>query len=539
MRIFGISGSLIGKDNHDLAAALYEDGKIVANYEEERLCRIKHSKNLYLPDLCIQKIFQEKDITFDDIDVIAIPHNPETKEDYSKKLKEHFKSEAWCFDKLFYSGHHRAHIYDSLFQSGFDSAACLVIDGVGDIADSTTLAHFRDNCLDIIKVYTTEASLGALYSAGTTVCGFNHFDEGKLMGLSSYGKPVEKMPLKWDSKLQSIESQVFSFESNLNIDMPFEAFIRKNDYPYRARVEQDNIMYYVNVAASIQDCFNRIVLELVKYLKEVTKEDNLILSGGCIQNCITNELIIESGLFKNVFAAPAVHDAGCAAGLALNAAHELGEKIQNIRLKNSYTGSSYSDEEILKVCNDTSYALKQYNEDYLIDLLRKDNMVAWFQGGSELGPRALGHRSLLGNPSNRSNLFKINDTIKYRENWRPLAPSIPIELFKQVMDTDTLDLTEFMLRTIKIRPEWRKKLIAVCHIDNTTRPQSVEKEQNPEFHSLLMNFYKKTGVPGLINTSFNGRGEPIIETPEQAVAFMDRTPNLKAIVFNAKYVLER
>jgi carbamoyltransferase len=172
-------------------------------------------------------------------------------------------------------------------------------------------------------------------------------------------------------------------------------------------------------------------------------------------------------------------------------------------------------------------------------MMEKGLIGAWYQGGSEIGPRALGHRSIIATPKYRENLNVINNTIKHRENWRPLAPSLPQELFYEVFDTNSMDLTEFMLRTVVIKPEWRKKLIAVCHIDNTTRPQTVRREDNPEYYDLIMDNYKLTGIPAIINTSFNGKGEPIIETPQQAMAFMDRTPNMNFIVFNAKYIITR
>ena len=171
--------------------------------------------------------------------------------------------------------------------------------------------------------------------------------------------------------------------------------------------------------------------------------------------------------------------------------------------------------------------------------LKNNKIIAWFQGGSEIGPRALGHRSILANPENHNNLLVINNYIKQRENWRPLAPIVPAELFDLIFDVSSYDLTEFMLRTIKIRDEWQKKLSAVCHIDGTTRPQRLEREQNPELYNLIINFYKETGIPCLINTSFNGRNEPIIETPEQAIKFLKKKKYLDYVIFNSKYVVSR
>lgn len=539
MRILGISGSLICDDNHDCAAALFENGRIVANYEEERLTRVKHSVTSKMPDLAIKKILTERNLTIHDIDAIGIPHDPNRKALYKEKLKEYFKTDAKCFDNLFYTKHHHAHIYDSFFTSGFESAACLIVDGYGDQTDAITLAQMKDNELKIIKVYPIQSSIGMLYNAVSQLFGFGSFGDGKVMGLSSYGKPIGKMPLVWEDNDIKNKINLLSFDSLAMLGFSFIKYITKHNYPYGKVSDTDNIMYYSDIASTLQSTFNEIIINLCKQLKEETNEDNLILSGGCIQNCIANNLIVESGLFKNIYAGPAPHDGGAAAGLAFLAAKELNQKIENIRLKVSYTGKEYTDKDILAVIDTNIFNIEKYEQSKVIDNIENGYVIAWFQGGSEIGPRALGHRSILANPALRKNLFIINDKIKHRENWRPLAPSIPNELFNEIFESRSIDLTEFMLRTIEIKQAWRKKLIAVCHIDNTTRPQTVDKEQNEEFYNLLKGFYDKTGIPGLINTSFNDRDEPIIETPEQAMNYLKKNEYINSIVFNAKYWVTR
>lgn len=537
MKILGISGSLI-YSNHDAAAALVIDGKLVGNYEEERFNRIKHSVDHPFPKISIDKLLKENNLTIEDIDLIVIPHDPNTKEECLKELgrKLHTKKKL----NIAYHSHHMAHICDSVFQSGFKSCACLIVDGQGDQKDGVTLAHYKDDKIKLLKIYDFKKSLGTLYSSGATVfMDLGPFGEGKLMGLSSYGIPNQLMPLAWkNNDIEAVYEKYIVDDRIETAEMACTAFLKRNCFPYRSFLskEEDNIMYFVNTAASIQKCYSDIFVGLVKYLKELTQEDNLILSGGCIQNCIANNLAIETGLFKNVFAGPAPHDGGCAAGLAFYGAYISGENIINERLKNSYVGKTYSEEEILSEIGDCETEV--YDEDKLVRELKNNTIIAWFQGGSEIGPRALGHRSILASPADRENLFTINNTIKHRENWRPLAPIVPAELFDLIFDVKSYDLTEFMLRTLIIRPEWRKKLTSVCHIDNSTRPQRLEKEQNPELYSLLMKFYKETGIPCLINTSFNGRGQPIIETPKEAIQFMKKTKNLDEIVFNSKWVVK-
>lgn len=544
MKVLGISGSLMCDENHDAAAALVIDGKLVGNYEEERFNRVKHSFNKAFPIISIKKLLKENNLTLNDIDVIAIPHDPAQKAEYTQKIIQAIDDTCIKTPDLVYFDHHIAHICDSVFQSGFEHCACLVSDGIGDVRDSITLAQYKDGKIEILQKYAAEVSVGVLYTiASVGMLNLGDFSEGKFMGLAPYGKPTEKMPLYWENnQIKSllpacIDTDYPTVNQLSNYLTVFERYLVKNTYPYGERPKDTNVMYYTNLAASVQKCYEEITLGAIKYLKELTGETNLILSGGCIQNCIANNLIIESGLFSNVFAGPAPHDAGCAAGLAFYGAYSKGEKIENKRLTNSYVGKVYTDDECLDAC--TNVKVEHYDEDKVIKDLKAGKIFAWFQGGSEIGPRALGHRSLIADPSNRNNLFVLNDHIKHRENWRPLAPIIPDFMFEKVFGTANHQLCEFMLRTLTIKPEYRKKLIAVCHIDNSTRPQWLEEKENPELYKLIKNFYTKTEVPGLINTSFNGRGQPIIETPEQAIDFLKANEYLTGVIFNAKYVVTR
>lgn len=540
MKVLGISGSLIYADNHDASAALVIDGKLVGNYEEERFNRIKHSVGKSFPINCIQRLLQENNLTIDDIDVISMPHDPRYKERDIKDIVNRICANSTHVPELIYEDHHMAHACDSFFQSGFESAVCVIIDGSGDNKDGITITHIKDNKIKVLKKYPYTKSLGLLYSTGATgYTNLGEFGEGKFMGLASYGQPVDTIPFRWENNDIVLDIAYDETAYNLYnvIDAGLVSYFKKNSYPYAMSTCDNDAMYYANFASSIQKTFNDIVMELVRYAKELSGEDNLVLSGGCIQNCIANNLIVESGLFKNVFAGPAPHDAGCAAGLAFHASYVMGEKINNKRLTNSYVGKTYSDDEILKVCE--GYNVEEYNEDKVASIIKGNSIIGWFQGGSEIGPRALGHRSIIANPATRNNLNLINNTVKHRENWRPLAPTVPNELFDKIFKTNSKDLTEFMLRTLTIRPELRKKLTAVCHIDNTTRPQCLQRDVNPELYDLIMKFYKISGVPCVINTSFNGKGEPIVETPQEAINFLERTPNMDYIIFNAKYIVKR
>ena len=541
MKILGISGAL-SEANHDCSAALLIDGKLVGNYEEERFNRIKHSIGKF-PLLSIQRLLNENNLTLDNIDAIGISIGDD--DEYINAIKLIDPNCKKIPKRIFYS-HHMGHICDVYYQSGFKSSAIVIVDGDGDNKEGITIAHAKNDDINILKIYDYRKSLGILYGSATGYCGLGEYGDGKFMGLTSYGFDTGKRIMKFNDETKDIDIFYKTLSLNeLKCYKNSEHIIAKSlnnhfyniFYPYVENIES-NLLYYIHFAKTIQENFNEVYLDIIKYAKELTGEDNLCITGGCIQNCIGNNLVVESGIFKNVFAPPAPHDAGCAAGYAFYAANVLKEPINNIRLTNSYVGKKYNNDEIEQSFN-KNFKVEEYNKEDIVNLLAKNKIIAWFQDGSELGPRALGHRSILANPAERDNLNYINNNIKLRENWRPLAPIVPSELFDIIFDVKSYDLTEFMLRTILIKPEWQKKLCAVCHIDGTTRPQRLIREVNPELYDLIMAFYRKTGIPCLINTSFNGKGEPIIEKPEEALTFLNKTKVLDYVIFNTKFKVSR
>ena len=561
MKILGIHCGMYDMA-HDTSACLVVDGKLIDKFEEERFTRIKHYTKF--PYESIKYILEKNNLKIADIDAIGIPFHEHCESKNIKellpKLQKLGKIEK--LPKLFYGNHHLNHAYESFYQSGFNSAACLVVDGLGDSLDSISIFKIENDKFQLLKKYNILQSLGLLYSNASGYCGMAEYSEGKLMGLASFGKSSSNHLIEFkdndiiftDKKLQNYSKTFLSVlnsyekeEYNKIIDSTINVFFKRVNewwkqkiYPYAGYDDYPmNIMYYADLAASVQNDFNNIMLNLVKYTKELTNEDNLVLSGGCIQNCTANNLIVESQIFKNVYASSIPHDGGISIGNAFYAASQMGEKIHKTRIKNSYSGKIYSDKEIKDVIFDEKHSVNDYKIDNIIQRLENHNIIAWFQDGSEMGPRALGHRSILANPSRRETLLIINEQIKNREIWRPFAPIVPAELFDLLFDVKSYDLTDFMLRTIPIKEEWRHKIPAVCHIDGTTRPQRLEKEQNPELYELLIRFYEKTGIPCLLNTSFNGKAEPIIETPQEAINFFKLKNKLDYIIFNCKYVVTR
>lgn len=540
MKILGISGALRCQ-NHDCSASLLIDGKLVGNYEEERFNRIKHSVGKF-PLLTIHRLLDENHLKLEDIDAVGISIGD--KREYLTAMNM-IDPNCKKIPQFVFDGHHLGHICDAYYQSGFSSAAVVIIDGDGDAREGITIAHVVDNDIKILKKYDYRKSLGLLYGAAAGYCGFDAYGEGKFMGLTSYGKDLGIRIMDFNDTTKEIDLHCpeLDMDDLVNYDQPediisctFESYFIKNYYPYYNKNEESNLLYYIDFAKTIQENFNEVYLDVIKYAKELTGEDNLCVTGGCIQNCVGNNVIVESGIFKNVFAPPAPHDAGCGAGYAFYAANRLGEKIERKRLTNSYVGKTYSDKEVLKSVT-KKFNVEEYDLNKVVNILKGEKIIAWFQGGSELGPRALGHRSILADPSDRENLNDINNLIKHRENWRPLAPVVPAELFDLIFDVKSHDLAEFMLRTIPIKKEWQKKLAAVCHIDGTTRPQRLVRDENPELYDLIMEFYKQTGIPCLVNTSFNGRGQPIIETPKEALQMLKKTDALNCVIFNAKHIV--
>jgi len=536
MNILGIQ-STVGGLQHFTSASIVIDGKVKGNYEEERFNRIKESDKF--PYLAIERCLKNNGLTINDIDVVASPLSLDNLKEFFPDLTKDVKT--------IYHSHHMGHICSAFYQSGFKSAVCLIVDGCGDQNEGVTIAQVKNNEIKILKKFSIVESLGLLYTAGANYCNLGESGEGKLMGLAGYGTPNKDIPIiDWDDETNSIKQYYLKYDTedilglDDNVAVIFEYvaskisdYFAENIYPY-SDSEKNNLMCYTNFAATIQYNYDKIMMKLAKYCKELTGEDNLVMSGGCANNCIANNLIVNSKLFKHFYIDPAPHDGGCALGYALYAAYELGEPIENKKVDNSYMGKVYTEEEISGL--DAEYS--DYDEDKTVSDLADNKIIGWFQGGAEFGPRALGHRSILSNPNSIDMLYKMNN-IKGRATWRPLAPVVADELFDLIFDTDNYDLTEFMLRAMPIKESMKKLIVAVCHIDGTTRPQRLTKQANPELHSLLMNFYRKTGVPCLINTSFNSSEEPIIETPEQALVFLNTHDAMDSIIFNCRYEVKR
>lgn len=573
MRILGLSALY-----HDSAAALLIDGRIVAAAQEERFTRKKHDSSL--PTNAIKACLDIGGLTPSDIDVVAFYEKPFLKferllETYAAFAPRGFTSfrraiPVWIKEKLFqkdtlikhlqafdsdvdwaskliFSEHHLSHAASAFFPSPFEEAAVLTMDGVGEWA-TTSLAHGSGNELTVQKEIHFPHSLGLLYSAFTYYTGFKvNSGEYKLMGLAPYGSARYRqlildnlIDLKEDGSFR-LDQSYFDYATGLTMtNRKFDALF---EGPPRSPAD-DITQKDMDLAASIQAVTEDVVLRLAKNIKAETGAKSLCLAGGVALNCVANGKILTDKIFDAVWIQPAAGDAGGALGAAL-VAHHLHNGAPRTpatdtdAMAGSYLGPSFSQTEIERRLTDSGAVFETVtDENALIDhtaqALSDNKAVGWFQGRMEFGPRALGARSILGNPSDPETQKTLNLKVKFRESFRPFAPAILREDVAEWFDLDQdspymlvvapvtndhckplsrLDLERWGLDRVNAV---RSDIPAVTHVDYSARVQTVRKETNPRFHALISRFKDMTGIPIVVNTSFNVRGEPIVCTPEDA-----------------------
>ena len=554
---------------HDSAAALIKDGVVISAIQEERLSRIKHDQKF--PTNAINKILEINNISLDEISYVCFYDKPflkferllETYISYAPKGFNSFRKAMplWMKEKLFqkemikkelkainsnfnleifFCEHHLSHAASAFFPSPFDDAIILTADGVGEWA-STTISIGKKNDIKIVEEIHYPHSIGLIYSAFTGYLGFKvNSGEYKVMGLAPYGKPKYKdiilnnlVDLKEDGSFK-LNQKYFNYSTGLTmVNKKFEDLFGK-----KTRIsETDEIdQFHMDIAASIQEVTELIMLNIVKYISKKYSVDNLCLAGGVALNCVANSKILNSKLFKNIWIQPAAGDAGGAIGSALSIWYQElnNERKENKSdlMKGSYLGPAYSDAEIEDSLAELGANFSKLDYEKLIDktadLISKGNTIGWFQGKMEFGPRALGNRSILADPRNANMKSIINMKIKRRESFRPFAPSV-LEKFQTDWFDDSF-ISPYMSSLAFVKEEKKKIIPAITHIDGTARLQSVNFDTNPKFASLINAFYEITNVPILLNTSFN-ENEPIVMKPEEALDCLLRT-DMDAIVIN-------
>jgi len=561
---------------HDSAAALIVDGKIIAAAQEERFSRKKHDAEY--PYHAVEYVLKESKLNLNQIDHIVFFEKPFLKferllETYMAFAPRGFKSFSlsmpiWLREKLFqkkflfdklkqhdenfndikkinFSEHHYSHAASAFYPSPFQNAVILTLDGVGEWA-TTTVAFGDKNKLEIIKEIYFPHSLGLLYSAFTYYTGFKvNSGEYKLMGLAPYGKPIFKdliinkiLDLKKDGSFK-LNMKYFNYTTGLT--MTNKKFSKLFGNPVRDPKKDLLKEFHMNIAASIQAVTEEIVLRMTKSISKDYNVKNLCLAGGVALNCVANGKIFKEKIFENIWIQPAAGDAGGSLGAALAYWHHELKMPRNEykdQMKGSYLGPKFENNEIENQLKNLKANYKKHNSSEIIlntaKELSKEKTVGWFQGRMEFGPRALGGRSILADPRSEKTQKELNLKIKFRESFRPFAPSI---LREDVSDWFELDTdSPYMLLVADIKKEKQIKMTnndeslfgieklnvkrssipAITHIDYSARIQTVHKETNPRYYELLKEFKKITNCPVLVNTSFNVRGEPIVCSIEDA-----------------------
>ncbi len=561
---------------HDSAACILVDGKIIAAAQEERFTRKKHDPNY--PHNAIEFVLKYANIQLSKVDQIVFFEKPFLKFErlletyvafapkgfisFSKamplwikeklfqknllfnKLKEHdqnYKSD----ENIFFSDHHLSHAASAFFPSPFEEAIVLTADGVGEWA-TTTVAVGKGNKLDIKKEIHFPHSLGLLYSAFTYYTGFKvNSGEYKLMGLAPYGKPiyVEKIKKIVDIKNDGtfrLDQDFFNYSTGLTMtnDKFHNLFGKKPRNPNSENLTE----FHMDIASSIQIVTEEIMIKLCKSIQKEYKIDNLCLAGGVALNCVANGKILKEKIFDKIWVQPAAGDAGGSLGAALALWHLDQGKERKVNLeddmKGSYLGSEFTQDQIEKELTSIGANFETYDYEKVIDEtsdhLSNEKAVGWFQGRMEFGPRALGCRSILGDPRSDKMQKNLNLKVKYRESFRPFAPSILREdlsewfeinedspymlMVASINSNKKIEMTDeqkklFGIDKLNIK---RSEIPAVTHVDYSARVQTVTKNTNKRYFDLISKFKEKTGCPVVVNTSFNVRGEPIVNTPTDA-----------------------
>jgi carbamoyltransferase len=577
---------------HDSTAALLTDGRIVAAAQEERFSRRKNDERF--PKLAAAFCLKQAGLDVSQLDAVVFYDKPITK--FARMLESYLAVApggwstfprvlpTWLGEKLnlrgtiryelpglredcpvLFTEHHQSHAASAFFPSPFDEAAILTVDGVGEWA-TTTIGAGKGSEVTMLQELRFPHSLGLLYSAFTAYCGFRiNSGEYKLMGLAPYGEPRfvdaiynNLVEVKEDGSLH-LNLEYFQFlrslrMTNSKFDQLFGGPPRAPETPVEQR--------HMDVARSIQVVTEQIMLKLARHARAVTGQRNLCLAGGVALNCVANGLIQREKIFERIWIQPAAGDAGGALGAALAVWHMRKDHpqprpvMQPDAMQGAFLGPEFSDAEIEATLQQHGAVYQRLTPDELLDrvtdLLAQEKIVGWVQGRMEFGPRALGHRSILGDPRSPKMQSVLNLKVKFRESFRPFAPAVLEERAAEYFDLDCA--SPYMLLVAPVHPrqrvaqaadaagldrlkQIRSTIPAVTHVDYSARVQTISAGQNPLFHALLRRFEQKTGCPVLVNTSFNVRGEPVVCTPDDAYrCFMNTEMDYLAI---GSFLLER
>jgi len=563
----------------DSSAAILVDGKLLAATEEERFTRVKHWAGF--PAKAIQFCLDEAGITLDQVDHIAIGRDPKAK--FNKKLLYLLKNPSGGFEmvkkrfqntkevsslehefekmsgipaekirpKIHNVEHHRSHLASAFFASPFEEAALLSIDGSGDFT-TTMIGTGKGNKIEVLDSVDFPVSVGSFYTAFTQFLGFPYYgDEYKVMGLAPYGEPkyVDKLRdviqftpdglFTWNSKyFKSAKDVVVTYDNNIPfVGTLYTSYLEEKFGKARAKGEELT-QYHKDIAASVQRFTEELIFHIVNHLQKRTGLKNLCVAGGVAQNSVANGKILKNSDFDNLYIPSAGHDAGISMGCAYYVYNQILDMPRAQPIYSAYTGSRFTNEQIEQYLKERNIQYRRYSDEELYekvaDRLVDSGVIGWFQGRAEFGPRALGGRSILADPRRNDAKDLLNAKIKRRESFRPFAPSILKEFVPEYFELT--DEVPFMEKVFPIKKEKHSVIPAVTHADGTGRLQSVDKNVSPRYYNLIEAFRKRTGVPILLNTSFN-ENEPIVNSPAEALDCFLRTKMDMLVMENC--VIER
>ena len=560
---------------HDSSSCIVKDGELITAIEEERLNRQKHTREF--PVLSVKRCLKIADLDFTDVDYIAVSIKP--RHNWTNKLGFLFMNLAGMFrsgnlmrfvayhlghtylmqrnfwswyrenwgsrkngPKVFFIEHHLTHVAGSFFVSPYKEAALLGIDGSGEWA-TTWIGHGKDTKITKISENFFPHSLGSFYEAVTQFCGFKpNYDEGKTMGLAPMGNPevykdqVEKIISVDKEGRFKLDLSFFNFQYLANIrysDKFIETFgqPRKPNEPFEER--------HMDIAAAFQRVLEDKVLEICEILYKKTKAEYLVIAGGVSLNSVMNGRIVRESAFKDVYVMPAAGDNGTALGAAYYLYNGILKNPRTYVHDNPYLGTEYDNKEIKKVLDGAKLSYSYEGEicEKAAGLLEEGKIIGWFQGAMEVGPRALGSRSILANPAFPDMKDKINAEVKFREAYRPFAPSAIVEAKSEFFDLEEGVEAPFMLKVCGVLEEKQKVIPAVTHVDGSARLQTVNNKLHSRYYEVIASLGEKTGIPVVLNTSFNIQGEPVVESPKDAIRCFFST-GLDALVIG-NFILEK
>lgn len=558
----------------DSSAALLIDGEVVSATEEERFTRQKHWAGL--PVKSIEFCLKSYGLKMSDISSICVGRDPKAKiinkikymvknikpsifmlkQRFANRsdlnsLKDNIKNHFGFCPTINFIEHHRAHLASAFFSSPFEEATLISIDGSGDFS-TIMIGKGVGNKIEVIESQDFPVSIGLFYTAFTQFLGFPYYgDEYKVMGLSPYGSPDylkemrsiiwsgDKNILEWNSSFFNLNSGAVSYsDNNPSVSRLFDETNFKKFFGDKRLKNEEINQRHKNIASSLQKRTEELIFEIIERAFKHTKISNLCLAGGVAQNSVANGKILNNTSIKDIYIPSAGHDAGISMGASQ---YHFFHNLDNKRIEplfDANLGIYFSNEKIKEIIEGLGLSYKYLEDDtlfkYVAKAISNNNVIGFFDGKAEFGPRALGSRSILADPRNSKAQQLLNEKIKKRESFRPFAPSIIEDYGEEFFEN--YQFTPFMERVIPIKKEKQKLIPAVTHVDGSGRLQSVKKELRPRYYNLINEFYKITGIPILINTSFN-ENEPVVNIPEEAIDCYLRTDMDMLVLGN--YILEK